>query len=203
MERPPDSGKMANSESSFAPFAFLLPMSLPHALLTALIEHPCSGSELAERFDKSIGYFWHATHQQIYRELARLEEAHWIEALPAETGRGRKRQFRLLPAGRKELRRWIAEQQDPTPLRDELMVRLRAEAAIGPAGLAQEVARRQAMHQAKLDVYQRIEQRDFLGKEPSRERRLQHLVLKAGILQEQVSLAIAKEALEILGDPAA
>ena len=44
---------------------------------------------------------------------------------------------------------------------------------------------------------------DFLGKEPSRERRLQHLVLKAGILQEQVSLAIAKEALEILGDPAA
>jgi len=194
---------MANSESSFAPFAFLLPMSLPHALLTALVEHPCSGSELAERFDKSIGYFWHATHQQIYRELARLEEAHWIEALPAETGRGRKRQFRLLPAGRKELRRWIAEKQDPTPLRDELMVRLRAEAAIGPAGLAQEVARRQAMHQAKLDVYQRIEQRDFLDKEPSRERRLQHLVLKAGILQEQVSLAIAKEALEILGDPAA
>ena len=178
-------------------------MSLPHALLTALVEHPCSGSELAERFDKSIGYFWHATHQQIYRELARLEEAHWIEALPAETGRGRKRQFRLLPAGRKELRRWIAEKQDPAPLRDELMVRLRAEAAIGPAGLAQEIARRQAMHQAKLDVYQRIEQRDFLGKEPSRERRLQHLVLKAGILQEQVSLAIAKEALEILGDPAA
>ena len=104
---------------------------------------------------------------------------------------------------RSTIRRWIAEKQDPTPLRDELMVRLRAEAAIGPAGLAQEVARRQAMHQAKLDVYQRIEQRDFLGKEPSRERRLQHLVLKAGILQEQVSLAIAKEALEILGDPAA
>ena len=49
-------------------------MSLPHALLTALVEHPCSGSELAERFDKSIGYFWHATHQQIYRELARLEQ---------------------------------------------------------------------------------------------------------------------------------
>src|SRR5258707_7166523 len=66
-------------------------MSLPHALLTALVEHPCSGSELAERFDRSIGYFWNATHQQIYRELARLEEAQWIEALPAESGRGRKR----------------------------------------------------------------------------------------------------------------
>ncbi len=173
-------------------------MSLPHAVLTSLLEKSTSGYDLARRFDKSIGYFWHATHQQIYRELARLEEAGWIEALPAETGRGRKRQFRLLPSGRKELRRWIAEQQDPTPLRDELMVRLRAEAAVGPTGLEKEIARLQAMHQAKLDIYQRIERRDFIGKEPSRERRLQHLVLKAGILHEELSLAIAKEALEIL-----
>ena len=35
-------------------------MSLPHALLTALIEHPGSGLELASRFDRSIGYFWQA-----------------------------------------------------------------------------------------------------------------------------------------------
>eukprot|EP01032_Pedospumella_encystans_P038231 gene38231-43303_t len=132
-------------------------MALDHALLVALREQPGSGLELAKRFSRSIGYFWPATHQQIYRELARLEEAGWIEALPAETGRGRKRQFRLLPSGRKELRRWIAEQQDPTPLRDELMVRLRAEAAVGPTGLEKEIARLQAMHQAKLDIYQRIE----------------------------------------------
>ena len=176
-------------------------MSLPHALLTALVEHPCSGSELAERFDRSIGYFWHATHQQIYRELARLEEAGWIEALPAETGRGRKRQFRLLPAGRKELRRWIAQQDDPVPLRDALMVRLRAEAAIGPSGLEKEIARRMAMHEQKRALYQHIEQRDFAGCDLSREKRLQHLVLKAGILQEEMSLAISKEALQILREP--
>ena len=48
-------------------------MSLPHALLTSLAERPGSGSELAGRFDRSIGYFWQATHQQIYRELARLD----------------------------------------------------------------------------------------------------------------------------------
>ena len=176
-------------------------MSLPHALLTALVEHPCSGSELAERFDRSIGYFWHATHQQIYRELARLEEAGWIEALPAETGRGRKRQFRLLPAGRKELRRWTAQQEDPVPLRDALMVRLRADAAIGPTGLEKEIARRMALHEHKRALYQHIEQRDFVGRDLSRERRLQHLVLKAGILQEELSLAISKEALQILSDP--
>ena len=177
-------------------------MSLPHALLTALLEHPCAGSELAERFDKSIGYFWHATHQQIYRELARLEEAGWIEALPEESGRGRKRQYRILPAGRKELRRWVVQPEEPKPLRDEMMVRLRAEAALGSSGLRAEIARRQALHQDKLALYRQLEQRDFLGKPPTRERRLQHLVLKAGILQEELWLQVSQEALEILAMPA-
>jgi DNA-binding PadR family transcriptional regulator len=55
-------------------------MSLAHAVLTSLLEKSTSGYDLARRFDKSIGYFWHATHQQIYRELARMEAAGWIEA---------------------------------------------------------------------------------------------------------------------------
>lgn len=109
--------------------------------------------------------------------LAQLEESLWIEALPAETGLSRKGQFRLLPEGRKERSRWIAEQQYPPPLRDELNVRLRAEAAVDPKGLEKEIVRLQAMHQAELVVLQRIEQRDFIGKEPIRERRLQYTVL--------------------------
>src|SRR5258708_10998323 len=48
----------------------------------------------------------------------------------AESGRGRKRQYRILPTGRKELKRWVAEQEDPKPLREEWMVRLRAEAVV-------------------------------------------------------------------------
>lgn len=176
-------------------------MSLPHALLTALIERPGSGSELAERFDRSIGHFWHATHQQIYRELARLEAAGWVQALAAESGRGRKRQYRILPAGRKELRRWVIQHEDPKPLREELMVRLRAEAAIGPTGLHEDILKRRLQHQDKLELYRGMEARDFLDKPATRERRLQHLVLKAGILQEELWLEIAAEALEVLQMP--
>lgn len=173
-------------------------MSLPHALLTALVEHPGSGFELAERFDRSIGYFWHATHQQIYRELARLEEAGWAASVPIPAARGRKRMYRILSAGRKELKRWILEQEEPHPLRDELMVRLRAEAAIGPCGLAAEIKRRLVLHELKLALYREIEQKDFVGKESTRERRLRHLVLKAGIRHEELWIAVSSEALEIL-----
>lgn len=57
-------------------------MSLPYAILTALAEKSGSGLDLARRFDKSIGYFWSATHQQIYRDLARLEKSGLIDVTP-------------------------------------------------------------------------------------------------------------------------
>lgn len=182
-------------------------MSLPHALLTALIERPSSGSDLASRFDRSIGHFWHASHQQIYRELARLEQAGWVASQPLEGSRGRKRSYRVLPAGRKELRRWVGLQADPQPLRDELMVRLRAEAAIGAAGaksatgLREDIERRLAWHQDKLALFLRIEQHDFGEPEPTRETRLQHLVLQAGIAHERLWVAFAQQALEALDLP--
>lgn len=177
-------------------------MSLPHALLTSLLERPSSGMDLASRFDRSIGYFWSATHQQIYRELGRLEEAGWVESAPAETGRGRKRLYHVLPAGQDELKRWVLQSEDPRPARDELMVRIRAEAVVGPTGLDEEIRRLLVLHKDRLVHYREIEARDFLGKPPTRERRLRHLVLTTGILAETATIEVLEQALAILETPA-
>ncbi|RFU49261.1 PadR family transcriptional regulator [Paraburkholderia sp. DHOC27] len=176
-------------------------MSLPHALLTALVERSGSGSELATRFDKSIGYFWSASHQQIYRELGHLEEAGWIESLPEEATRGRKRAYRILPAGRAELKRWVAQEDEPSPLRHEFMIRLRAEAVVGPTGLAQEIRRRIALHADKLAQYREIEARDFPEEPQDRETALQRVVLRAGIGYEEGWLATLNAALAALQKP--
>src|SRR3954462_13890941 len=53
-------------------------VALPHAILVSLSEQPGSGYELAHRFDRSIGYFWAATHQQIYRTLRAMEADGWV-----------------------------------------------------------------------------------------------------------------------------
>jgi DNA-binding PadR family transcriptional regulator len=151
-------------------------MSLPHALLTSLLERPSSGMDLASRFERSIGYFWSATHQQIYRELGRLEAAGWVASVPAETGRGRKRIYSVLPAGQEELRRWVQQSEDPRPARDELMVRLRAEAVVGPTDLNVEIGRLLTLHRERLAHYREIEARDFTGKPPTRERQLRLLI---------------------------
>jgi len=178
-------------------------MSLPHALLAALLEQPSSGFELARRFDRSIGYFWSATHQQIYRELGRLEEAGWVRSLPVPEGRGRKRSYRVLAAGRRELVRWLSETElDPRPVREELLVRLRAEAVIGPTGLAREIEHLRDLHARRLDLFKQIETHDFAGGDASRRAAVQHVVLQAGIIFENAWIEFCDQALEALSAPA-
>lgn len=172
-------------------------MSLPHALMTSLLEKSCSGYDLAHRFGKSIGYFWHATHQQIYRELSRMEEAGWIRSEAAEDGKARKKVYQVLALGRDVLQQWALEPIDPAPLREEFFVRLRTEAVIGPLGLEKEIERRMALHELRLRAYRAIEQRDFLNKTLSREATIQYLILKAGIMQEQSFIDWSKEALQV------
>ncbi|MFH8342102.1 PadR family transcriptional regulator [Streptomyces sp. AM6-12] len=157
-------------------------MSLPHAILTALLEKPSSGLELTRRFDKSIGYFWSATHQQIYRELGKLEGEGLIRALPAaQPSRGQKKSYEVLPAGRAELARWAAAGQDPKPPRDPLLLRLRAAAVVGTAGIEADLRRHLSSHERQLAEYEEIEQRDFPPDRDAPEDRLRHLVLRAGI----------------------
>ncbi|MFE1319458.1 PadR family transcriptional regulator [Kitasatospora phosalacinea] len=170
-------------------------MSLPHAILTALLEKPSSGLELTRRFDRSIGFFWSATHQQIYRELGRLERAGLVRASGPGAGRGQRKEYAVLPDGRAELARWAALPQDPKPVRDPLLLRLRAAAVLGLDGLEGELARHRELHRAQLAEYLEIERRDFPPGAAAGENRLQHLVLRGGIQLESFWLAWLDEAL--------
>ncbi|WP_329213671.1 PadR family transcriptional regulator [Streptomyces sp. NBC_01485] len=181
-------------------------MSLPHAILTALLERPSSGLDLTRRFDRSIGYFWSATHQQIYRELGKLEADGHIRALPTEQpARGQKKAYEVLPAGRAELARWTAAGQDPKPHRDALLLRLRAAAVVGTAGLEADLRRHLELHRRQLSEYEEIEKRDFPPGDAPAQTRLRHLVLRAGIELETFWTQWLTEALEelpALDDPA-
>lgn len=175
-------------------------MSLAHALLTALLERGCSGSELALRFDRSIGYFWPASHQQIYRELARMEDAGWVKSTPAESGPGRKRNYEVLAAGRRELRQWVADARAPKAIRDELLVKLRAAAVLDDADLIGTLELRLGTHRGKLATYREIERRAFAQPNPTREDRLRRLILQAGIDLEELWIRLCREAIEIVGE---
>ncbi|MFV2195565.1 PadR family transcriptional regulator [Nocardiopsis sp. LOL_012] len=157
-------------------------MSLPYAILTALLEKPSSGLELTRRFDRSIGYFWSATHQQIYRELGKLEKTGLIRALPSDVpSRGMRKEYEVLPEGRAELERWVDEAEEPRPTRDPLPLRLRAAGVVGLGGLMAEMHRHRGLHAARLEEYRSIERRDTERRRGTDRERVQRLVLRAGI----------------------
>jgi hypothetical protein len=61
-------------------------VSLRLAILGSLSSAPASGYDLARQFGLGLGWFWSASHSQIYPELKRLEEAR--EACLFDHGRG-------------------------------------------------------------------------------------------------------------------
>ena len=162
-------------------------MALEHAILVSLAEKSSSGYELARRFDKSIGQFWSATHQQIYKVLARMESAGWVAATVVEQdGRPDKKVYDLTETGRAELRAWIASPASPEAGRSDLAVKIRG-AAYGDVGtVAAEVARHRAAHAERLDAYLAGEKHDFPDPAGLRGHRLhQWLVLRGGIALER------------------
>lgn len=160
-------------------------MSLRCAILTALKEHPASGRELTRRFDSSIGYFWHATHQQIYRELKGMTDEDLILlSASQEKLRGAPRTYEITDTGERYLRNWVVTGQDPTPVRDPLLVRLRAAAVLGDVDLSENIRQHADYHLSLLETYRKIEDRDFSRAPTTRRERLQHLILRAGIETE-------------------
>ncbi|MFF4186666.1 PadR family transcriptional regulator [Streptomyces sp. NPDC001691] len=168
-------------------------MALEHAILVSLLEKPGSGYELARRFDRSIGYFWAATHQQIYRILKRMENDGWIDAREvAQQNRPDKKEYSVSAPGRAALSQWLHEPIEPESVRHELAVKIRGAAFDDPAALLHEVERHRQAHADRLAHYLAGERRDFTGPEaPETDagRELQHVVLRGGIAYERMTLA--------------
>src|SRR5580765_1176390 len=86
-----------------------------------------TGYELAKTFDASIGFFWKANHQQIYRELTKLRDRGHIQGREVvQSGKPNKLVYTLTPEGRAALRHWAARPSVPASIKDDLLVRLYA-----------------------------------------------------------------------------
>src|SRR3954453_8282179 len=95
-----------------------------HAPLVSLRERPATGIELTRRFDRSIGFFWRATHQQIYKVLRRMEGDGWVTASAGEA-RSTERRYAVTPTGATALAEWVASPTPVATLRSDLAVKMR------------------------------------------------------------------------------
>ncbi|OBH17264.1 PadR family transcriptional regulator [Mycolicibacter terrae] len=181
-------------------------MALPHAILVSLSEQAGSGYELAHRFDRSIGYFWSATHQQIYRTLRTMEAEGWVRATEvSQHGRPDKKVYTVADAGRAELARWLA-----APLAGrgssvvdnrlrELAVKVRGACYGDAAAVREQAVTLRAERATRLDVYRALEKKQFPDPGSLTGSALhQYLVLRGGIQAEQSAIDWLDEVQEAL-----
>ena len=168
-------------------------VGLAHAILVSLSEQSGSGYELARRFDRSIGFFWSATHQQIYRTLRTMEEDFWVTATPVrQHGRPDKKVYTVSDAGRAELGRWIARAptgSGPDAHVRDLAVKIRGADFGDVDAVRRHVVALRAERVARLDLYREMEKRQFPRPDALSGAALhQYLVLRGGIRAEEATI---------------
>jgi DNA-binding PadR family transcriptional regulator len=175
-------------------------MALSHAIMTALIDDDMSGYELAKSFDASLGFFWRASHQQIYQELKKLSEKGWLNKREvSQHGKPNKISYGLTKAGREALADWVYGASKVQASKDDLFVKLYNLAPDNVAHLATEVQQRREQMMQRLYLYEKIRRRHYDTPEtlPLRRRGV-YLALRAGISDGEQFLAWCDEALEVL-----
>ncbi|MCW2770307.1 MAG: PadR family transcriptional regulator [Aeromicrobium sp.] len=177
-------------------------MALEHAILVSLAEKSASGYDLARRFDASIGHFWQASHQQIYKVLGRMEGDGWVESeLVAQGGRPDKKVYVMTPAGRDELELWTSKATPIEHLRSEFAVKLRALPFGDFAAIVDDVRVRRRAHQERLAYYADSAARFYPDPDDLRPDEIGGwLVLRGGILAEETGIVWCDEILQRL-DP--
>ena len=140
-------------------------LALGDAILACLTERPMTGYELAKTFDSSIGFFWKADHQQIYRELSKLRDRGHIQGREVvQSGKPNKLVYTLTPEGRAALRHWGARPSSPPSIKDDLLVRLYALDSVDIEPLRADLMARLEHHRDRFARYRTHSQQALPGR---------------------------------------
>ncbi|MGH3412362.1 MAG: PadR family transcriptional regulator [Marmoricola sp.] len=131
--------------------------TLGYAVLGLLAREPLTGYRITQRLRTPIGYFWTASHSQVYPELARLAaDGLVVSDEVAGPGPRQNKRHHLTDAGRDALAAWVVT----TPRednRDELLLRVYSMWLADPARAGEMMTEQLGQHRARLREYRRIE----------------------------------------------
>ena len=151
-------------------------MSLRHALLGALADHPRTGYELLKHFEQSLAYAWPASHSQIYPELARLLDDGLIEQ--AATGPRGSKTYAVTEDGVTEVRRWLQETEPDRRVRSDGALRPFFLWLLEPEEAIRQLEAERTYWRGILDELEAIRE-EPVG--PSRKEQMFRIVLEGGI----------------------
>ncbi|RJX72333.1 PadR family transcriptional regulator [Vibrio sinensis] len=102
-------------------------MSLPHVILTVLSTRDATGYDITKEFSATIGYFWKASHQQVYRELNKMAQNDLVTCvLQPQDGKPDRKVYSITDSGRAALGEWFDQPTVHPTVRDEFSAKLMA-----------------------------------------------------------------------------
>ncbi len=178
-------------------------MSLKFVLLTLLDREPRTGYDLVRTFDTAVGYFWNASHQQVYRELGALADARLVKFKQIEQeDKPDKKVYSLSSSGQKALRLWLENPLKAQKNKDLLLVKLLNANSTNLSLMREELQRN--IHDSEIlqATYLEIEQRFYSARQlrslPDNQVMI-YAALRKGILSIEAHLAWLKEVDKLLG----
>lgn len=175
-------------------------MSLPHVILTVLSTREATGYDITKEFSHSIGYFWKASHQQVYRELNKMAEQGQVTCrLEPQEGKPDRKVYAITEAGREALFQWFQEPVKPVTTRDEFSAKLLVCAVHDSTPMQHQLVSLIDESKALINHYRELERLHF-GQlsQLDRQQRLDRLTLRRGIYVRQAWIQWAEEVLEEL-----
>ncbi|MEM8562337.1 MAG: PadR family transcriptional regulator [Pseudomonadota bacterium] len=175
-------------------------MALGHAIMTALLEDDLSGYELAKDFETSLGFFWQASHQQIYQELRKLSDKRWLSKREVtQKGKPNKIVYGMTKAGREALAKWVFDTTRMQAAKDDLLVKLYNLNEDNASHIAAQISTRRKETMQRLYLYEKIRRRHYGVPEflPTRRKGV-YLALALGIQQGEQYLSWCDEAIDLL-----
>ena len=179
-------------------------MALKYVVLTLLNREAQSGYQIVKTFDTAVGYFWRASHQQVYRELGLLSESgHASFKLQTQTDKPDRKIYRITALGKRELVTWLEKPLRAAGNKDALLVKLLNADPANKGVLLQELDRNMQSARQMLAEYKSIEAMHYspevLKKLPPVEKIL-YLALRKGIRLTEARLGWLSEAVETVDD---
>ena len=133
-------------------------MSLDFILL-GLLREPSNGYSLKIWFERAFRHFWAAEPSQIYRTLARLEDAGLASVKEEESPKGPpQRIYRITAAGRRALRAWLRDGPSMSDTRQSQLAQVLFLSEIAPPDRVRFLDQLRDEYQVKLKELEAVKQ---------------------------------------------
>ncbi|MCG3729582.1 PadR family transcriptional regulator [Vibrio cincinnatiensis] len=173
-------------------------MSLPHVILTVLSTRDATGYDITKEFSASIGYFWKASHQQVYRELNKMGQQGLVTCvLEPQEGKPDRKVYSITEAGRAALGEWFDQPTAHPTVRDEFSAKLMACSVQSATPYLTQL--RELVEESRKLVahYQEIEAAYYANPtEMDKQQRLERLTLRRNLLTRQAWIRWAEEVID-------